>query len=118
MGYRSGLEREVAEYLPECDHEPFVVKYHAPKKYTPDFVHPNNTRIWYEVKGYFRTHDEAKKYIHIQESYPHVEIRFIIKNPDIRAYPGVKLTMGEWLTKNGFKWSTVEDIPDEWKRGE
>jgi len=117
MGYRSGLEREVSEHLEGFEHEPFVIAYHAPKKYTPDFVHPDNPSVWYEVKGYFRTHDEAKKYVHIQNDHPNIELRFIIKNPNIRAYPGVKITMGEWLTKNGFKWCTVEDIPDAWKRG-
>lgn len=117
--YRSRLEQEVHESVPEFEYEPITIQYYRPKKYTPDFVRdPKNSRIWYEVKGYFRSHDEAKKYVDIKNSYPHIELRFIIANPNIRAYPGVQITMGDWLTKQGFQWAVKGEIPDKWRQGE
>lgn len=112
--YRSDLERRVGEQLTNHEHEPFSVAYEVPKKYTPDFVPSDDYSIWYEVKGYFRTHEEAKKYVFIQENYPNITLRFIIVNPNTRAYPGVKKTMGQWLTEQGFEWCTVDNIPEEW----
>jgi len=117
MAYRSGLEKEVAQVLKGFEYEPFSVSYSQPRTYTPDFIHPKNQGIWYEVKGFFRTSDEAKKYIHIRDSYPEVELRFIISNPNIKAYPRVKMKMGDWLTKNGFKWCLASDIPKSWIKG-
>lgn len=117
MAYRSKLEKEIAKRLKGFEYEPFSVEYWQPKKYTPDFVHPKNQKIWYEVKGFFRSHDEAKKYINIRDSNPDIELRFIISNPNIKAYPRVKIKMGEWLTKNGFAWCRSDDIPKDWIKG-
>ncbi len=118
MAFRSGLEQEVSRKLGKFLYEPFSAKYWQPKSYTPDFVHPENQNVWYEVKGFFRSHDEAKKYIHIRDSNPNIELRFIVSNPNIKAYPKVKIKMGEWLTKHGFKWCTKDNIPESWLRGE
>lgn len=100
------------EYEPKWATTPYVIK---GKTYNPDFVSKDNPNILYEAKGRFRTHDEAKKYIHVLECHPHLKIRFIITDPTVRAYPQTNMEMGAWLTKHGFEWCTEEDVPDEWR---
>lgn len=117
--YRSEMEYRIHkgpmkrhEFEPSWAKTPYVIK---GKTYNPDFASKDNPNILYEVKGRFRTHEEAKKYIHVIESNPELTIRFIISNPTTRAYPQTKMHMGDWLTKYGFEWCTEEDIPHDWR---
>ena len=117
--YRSGLEHRLHSgplknllYEPKGSHLTYVI---PNRTYVPDFVDPNNSKIIYEAKGRFRTFQEAMKYIYVRDSNPEYTIRFIISNPNNRAYPQVKMTMGEFLDKYGFEWATEEDIPDDWR---
>lgn len=99
------------EYEPKWSKLDYVI---SGKTYLPDFVDRTDPTIVYEAKGYFRTFDEAKKYIHIRASHPNINIRFIVGNPNSRAYPQSKQTMGDWLTKQGFEWATEDSIPEDW----
>lgn len=100
------------EYEPKGSGLSYVIE---GKTYNPDYVCADDPNILYEAKGYFRTHAEAMKYVHVLRSNPDKVIRFIITDPKKRAYPQVKMTMGDWLTKHGFEWCTEDDVPDEWK---
>lgn len=113
---RSKLEERLAEGpLKNLKYEPFTVEYESLNDYTPDFV-GEDENIWYEVKGRPRTFQEVKKYIFIKECWPKVRLRFILSNPNVRAYPQAKkLTLGEWCTKHGFEWCDAENIPEEWR---
>lgn len=100
------------EYEPKWAALPYVI---TGKTYNPDFASKSQPNIVYEAKGYFRTFDEAKKYIYVRESNPEITIRFIITDPNKRAYPQTKMGMGDWLTKQGFEWCLETDIPAEWR---
>lgn len=124
--YRSGLEEELHNGpLKNLEYEPCKITYTPEEKeYTPDFVqyyvvgldNEDYRQNWYEVKGRFRTYDEAKKYIAIRKALPPGTIlRFILSNPNVKAYPQAKhITLGEWLTKNGFEWCHADEIPEAW----
>lgn len=117
--YKSGLEHRLhtgamkhALYEPDWGKTQYTII----KNYVPDFIHEDEPFILYEAKGRFRTFDEAKKYIHVRDSNPEVTIRFIITNPNSRAYPQTEMTMGDWLTKHGFEWCTETEVPPEWTK--
>lgn len=116
-GYRSGFEHEVAEWLNQRDidgrYEQIVLQYEQPakqRKYTADFVLPNGIII--ETKGRF-TVEDRQKHLHIRESNPGMEIRFVFQNPNTRLYKGAKSTYADWCNKKGFKYAKKE-IPEEW----
>lgn len=99
------------EYEPKWSRTEYAI--HG-KRYTPDFVDKDNPDILYEAKGYFRTYEEAMKYVHVKRSNPHITIRFIVGSPNSRAYPQTKMKMGDWLDKQGFEWCTERNVPEEW----
>lgn len=116
--YRSNFEHELATGpLKKLRYEPddAVVEYSIEKKYKPDFVGKDPT-ILYEAKGRFRTYEEAMKYVWVVRSNPDITIRFIVGNPANRAYPQTKMTMGDWLTKQGFEWCTKDEVPKAWQK--
>lgn len=116
--YRSGLEERLHEGpLKDLEHEPkwAEVKYIIPATYKPDFVHEDHPAILYEAKGRFRTFAEAKKYVHVVESNPELEIRFILSKRNSRAYPQTKMTMEKWLDKYNFLWCYADDVPEDWR---
>lgn len=116
--YKSNLEFNLHrgsmkhhEYEPKWGKTDYVIK----KTYNPDFASKSDPDILYEAKGYFRTFDEAKKYIYVRESNPHLTIRFIIPDPNKRAYPQSKMKLGDWLTKYGFEWCLDINVPEDWR---
>ena len=125
--YRSGLEKRVAVLLHTYHYEPKSgkVEYMVPHRYTPDFVHPDNPDILIEVKGYFRTSSESRKYICVKRDNPHKELIFLFQDPYKRATPncrprkdGSVMTLAEWANKYGFLFYSVLDIPAELARGD
>lgn len=92
-----------------CD-KPHKIEYAEKHTYTPDFILPNETII--EVKGYFPPEDRSKM-LHVKESNPNLDIRFIFSSPRKTLTKTSKTTYGEWATKNGFKWAEKK-IPVEW----
>lgn len=115
--YKSWFEYEVHQLMNNHEYEPAwaVASYTIEAKYHPDLASYSEPYVYYEIKGYFRTFEEAKKYIWVRKSHPEIQIRFIIADPNKRAYPQTRMKMGDWLTKNGFEWCTKESIPEEWK---
>lgn len=67
-----------------------------------------------ELKGRMRTYGECRKYVAVRECNPEVDLRFVLADPKVRAYPGCKMSLGDWLTKQGFKWCSQHDIPKSW----
>ena len=66
-------------------------------------------KVYIEVKGRFRTRQEATKYIYIRESLKeNEEIIFIFQDSNTpmpfaqKRKDGTKQTVGEWARKNGF----------------
>jgi len=112
--YRSRLEKRVADALTKkWQYEPEAFRYTMERTYTPDFVHRN---IWIEVKGFFRAGDR-KKYLSVQAYYPRKRIIFLFSDPNkpITRYKrkdGTRMTHGEWATKNGFEFCTLDTLKD------
>ena len=114
--FKSELEKRVSQKLKDYKYECTRYPYTSSHIYTPDFTNPNVNDICIEVKGYFRTSQEAKKYVDITTSNPSLEIVFLFDNPDTRM-PGAKRrkdgtyrTMKDWAAKYNFKWFTMETI--------
>jgi len=125
--YKSWLEFRLFEFgsLIGVPYEPEVLPYtkHINKqcKYTPDGMKGD---FLFEVKGRFRTRDEAEKYIHIKKEYPFRELIFIFASPGVK-FPGSKkrkdgsfFTMEDWCKKNGFRYfyecSDLSEVLDEY----
>ena len=117
--YRSGLERIVHnEYMRKAVYEPFKIDYVQPSKdrvYMPDLVYPNDPNNVYEVKGFPRDKNSLEKSLHVRESNPEINIRFILAKKNSRAYPGVKMFLNDWLDKYEFEWCFYKEIPKSWR---
>lgn len=116
-GFRSGLERAVADLLKATGvrftYEKDVLKYLKPSRasrYTPDFKLPNG--IFIETKGLFTAQDRAKHLL-VREQNPGVDIRFIFQNAKNRLYKGSKTTYADWCNENGFRWAQG-GVPKSW----
>ena len=118
-GIDSKLELELSKVMTNCEWKPESLNYIIEKTYHPDARY-KKTLI--EVKGRFRTTDEAKKYIwirdHLEEGY---ELVFVFSNP-YTAMPrarsrkdGTKRSHADWADKHGFTWYDKHNIPKEWK---
>ena len=128
LGYRSGLELQVAQELTDANvafqYEPYRIKYEQPAKtrtYVPDFVLPNDIII--ELKGRFPTADRQKMLM-VKASRPDLDIRFIFSNPNTRIGKKSSTTYAMWCDKNDFPYAKaatkaqlragMSSIPKEW----
>ena len=114
--YRSGLERDTALVLAECQK---AVRYEQLKiewedlryrTYTPDFQLDNG--IFIETKGIFDSEDRHK-HMQVRKQHPELDIRFVFSNSKGKLYKGSKTTYGEWCEKNNFLYAH-RLIPNEW----
>ena len=124
--YKSWLEFRLSNILfRDCAYEPDSYSYHYEvvkfRRYTPDFVDDSDPGfpIWYEVKGRFRTADEADKYKHIRKSWPFHQIVFVFEKPGYK-FPGSRKrkdgtyrTQEEWAEQNGFEVMFEDDFIEE-----
>lgn len=147
-GYDSRLEYDLHKnelkgwnYHPEEK-----IHYAVPSTYEPDFILEicseqdckrtkhgrcsGRKTILVEVKGRFRTRQEATKYIYVRESLkeqgktPEQEERtliFLFQDSDKpmpfagKRKDGTKQTHGEWAQKNGFTYFCLKKgLPDKW----
>ena len=120
--YDSNFERDChkgclsnTKYHPEDRIEYFI--FH---RYEPDF---KRGKTLIECKGRFRDSHEARKYLYIRDYLPEgFQLVFVFQNhntPMPRARKrkdGTKFTMGEWASKNGFKWYTPRTTPKSWRK--
>ena len=114
--YRSGLERDVSDYL---KHHQKEVRYEKLKiewedlryrTYTPDFQLDNG--IFIESKGLFDNEDR-RKHQEIRKQHPELDIRLVFSNAQAKLYKGSKTRYSGWCEKHGFKWAH-RVIPMEW----
>ena len=117
-GVDSGLEGALKNKMAGCEWKPPTVPYVMKKKYNPDAKY-EDTLI--EIKGRFRTSDEAAKYIWVRENLPPWEdIVFVFANPKLKMpnartrKDGTFRTHGEWAAKHGFTYYSPDNIPEEW----
>lgn len=117
--YRSRLEHKIAEQLAsegiDFAYEPKRIPYTVPErdaKYLLDFECPNS--IILEGKGWFKTAAERQKYIHIRDSNPGIDLRFVFQDANKPIYKGSKTNYAKWATDHGFLWCTKGRVPPEW----
>lgn len=117
LGYRSGLEKAVAEQLYaagiDAPYESFKIAYTKPArdaKYTPDWQLPNGIII--ETKGRFLTEDR-QKHLLVKAQHPELDIRFIFSNPKARISKTSSTTYANWCEKHGFQFA-AKLIPAAW----
>lgn len=116
LGFRSGLEKDIAAQLRACGIDPkyesLKLKYRVEKDhtYTPDF--PITNKIIIETKGRFLTSDRMKMLL-IQKQYPELDIRFVFSNSKSRISKVSKTTYAQWCERNGFKYAD-KTIPQSW----
>ena len=108
------MEREFSKGvkgLKGIEYEPFKIPYVVHKDYIPDFVH-EASGIIVECKGFFRPFD-TQKYKAIRDSINRYnELVFILSDPSKKVRKGSKLNMGEWCTKEGFKFFTLDTVEE------
>ena len=114
--YRSGLEREVAEYLKgkqsKVRYEVLKIEWEdlRYRTYTPDFILDNGIII--ETKGIFDSEDR-RKHLEVRKQHPELDIRFVFSNSKGKLYKGSKTRYCNWCDKNDFIWAH-RVIPEEW----
>ena len=114
--YRSGLEKNVAEFLKtkqkKVRYEKLKIEWEdlRYRTYTPDFTLDNGIII--ETKGVFDSEDR-RKHLQVQEQHPELDIRFVFTNLYAKLYKGSKTTYAEWCDKNNFL-ASHRIIPKEW----
>ena len=116
LGFRSGLEHKISEYLTGLkvtfDYESVKIEWEdlAYRTYTPDFVLSNGIII--ETKGIFDSEDR-RKHLEVRKQHPELDIRFVFSNSMAKLYKGSKTRYCNWCDKNGFIWAH-RVIPEEW----
>lgn len=115
--FRSKFEEDVFNKVLERDpksiYEPFRIKFTVPehfRNYTPDIVLSNGICI--ECKGWFPLKDRQKM-IFVRSSNPHLDIRLIFMNHNVKIGKTSSTTYGMWATKNDFIWDGAS-IPSSW----
>lgn len=110
--YRSNLEQRVGVTLGDSwGYEDSKLLYEVAHSYTPDFTFQldDHSRIWVEVKGFFRPGD-TQKYKAIRDELKHIkqavstDFVFFLQSPRKPVRKGAKLTMADWCEKEGMKW--------------
>lgn len=116
-GFRSGLEKKIAEDLTAravgFTFEELKVPYVKPAKpctYTPDFILENGIVV--ESKGRFLPEDRAKQLL-VKQQHPALDLRFVFSNSKSRITKRSQTTYAMWCQKNGFQFADKE-IPQEW----
>lgn len=139
-GYDSILEYDLhRNQLKGCTYHPEErIQYEIPHSYEPDFVAQVCSKhgagnlkrrccssckeILVEVKGRFRTSQEARKYRFVREALKeNQEVIFLFQDSSKpmpfagRRKDGTKQTHGEWAERNGFRYYCLKKgLPDAW----
>ena len=114
--YRSGLEKNIAEFLKtkqkKVRYEKLKIEWEdlRYRTYTPDFTLDNGIII--KTKGVFDSEDR-RKHLQVQKQHPELDIRFVFTNLYAKLYKGSKTTYAQWCEKNNFL-ASHRIIPKEW----
>lgn len=119
--YRSRLEERLGKgVLKNLEYETLSLPYTQEKFYKPDFINKDKG-ILFEAKGYFRTSQEAAKYVAFASQHPEWTLVFIFSDPNKplpwakkRTTDGKRMSHGEWADKNGFKFCTEHSVRKDW----
>ena len=83
-------------------------------------LHDTVLQDWIHHDG--KDYAEFTKYIWIQKALPSsTELVFLFANSSApmpqakRRKDGTKRSHGEWASDNGFRWFTVDTLPEEWR---
>ncbi len=114
MGYRSGLERQVADLLNglkvNYEYEDRRIPYRLQCNYLPDFHLANG--IFLEVKGRL-TSEDRRKMKAVKMCNPDIDIRFVFQAPFNKIYKGSKTTYAKWCDKHYVKlWYNTIRYPE------
>jgi hypothetical protein len=113
--FRSGYERNIAGNLRrrkvQFKYESTKLNWTSDHVYTPDFELANGILV--EAKGYLRPTDRSKM-VKARDQNPQCDIRFLFANAQNPVKKGSKTTYAMWAEKNGFKWASGIEIPQEW----
>lgn len=120
-GYDSTLEYNLhIGPFKHFTYHPDRIKYNVPASYEPDFSFNKSGKTYFiEVKGRFRTRQEASKYIHVRSSLKESEELIFVFSDAAKPMPGAqkrkngtKQTHGEWARLNEFRYccNNKEDV--------
>ena len=113
-GHDSKLEVDVHDLIQTLEWKPDKIPYVMTKEYNPD---AKIGKYYVEIKGRFRTSDEARKYLFIRDHLPKdAELVFIFSKGSVpmpgakRRKDGTKYTMAEWAEQHGFEWIDLNEL--------
>jgi len=116
LGFRSGLEVKMQEYLQEnaieFEYESIKIEWEDKclRKYTPDFILTNGVIV--ETKGRFTAQDR-RKHLAIAKQHPGIDIRFVFENAKRKISKVSGTSYADWCEKHGFKYAN-KVVPLEW----
>ena len=121
-GFRSGLERRVADSLSSRgvphSYESVRIRWIQPETshiYTPDFevTTASGKVILVELKGRWMPADR-KKMKQVVHQHPDLDIRMVFQAPTQKIYKGSATTYAQWCSMHlGIPWAKG-DVPDAW----
>ena len=109
--YASKFEEAFHKKFPKLQYEPTKIKYTVEHTYTPDWKIKDG--VFIETKGFWRAQDRAK-HLHLKEQYPDLIIYLVFQDPNKKISRVSHTTYGEWATKHGIPWATLDTIPEAW----
>ena len=109
--YKSKFEQEFHSRYPQLQYETNKLKYTVEHTYNPDWKIKEN--VYIETKGLWRAADRAK-HLHMREQHPEVTVYLVFQNPNNRLSRVSKTTYGEYCTKHGIEWATIDNVPEAW----
>ena len=112
MGFRSGLEEQVAESLDTLgviyEYESTRIPYTLQCNYNPDFILANGVHL--EAKGYF-TGKDRRKILAVLKDNPDLDLRMVFQKPyqKITRFPKQPMQCGATnTTSNGVPTTTSQ----------
>jgi len=125
-GYDSWLEYDLHQnQLSGCDFHTETIDYTQHRTYEPDFImQQGSVKVYIEVKGRFRTREEARKYIDVIHSLDPVLERLVFVFADSRKpmpgskkrQNGTRFSHGDWAEKNNIIYYDLNNCPKMNKR--
>ncbi len=104
----NALDRECVSYLYESTRLPYTTHHN----YTPDIVLGNGVIV--ELKGRFLSGDRSK-ILSVRKAHPHIDLRMVFMNPNVKLNTRSKTTYGMWCDQHGIQWASKR-VPIEWTK--
>lgn len=104
----NALDRERVGY----SYESLKLPYISTHNYIPDICLSNSIVV--ELKGRFLPADRAK-ILAVRKAHPHIDLRMVFMNPNVRLSKASRTTYGDWCDKHGIQWASKR-VPIEWTK--